>query len=66
VPAEIPGLPVCEQRTRDARFESKSPFGRNMLVARVDTRRRFDRVARRDPDAFEAFCDCYGARVKVD
>jgi len=36
-----------------------------MLVARVDTRRLLDRVARSGPDAFGAFCDCYGARVKV-
>jgi hypothetical protein len=41
-----------------------STFGRNMLVARVDTRRLLDRVARSGPDAFEAFCDCYDARVK--
>src|SRR5262249_15057014 len=41
-------------------------FGRSVLVARideVDARRLLDRVARGDPEAFEAFYDCYGARV---
>src|SRR5262249_9267228 len=41
-------------------------FGRSLLVARideVDARRLLDRVARGDREAFEAFYDCYGARV---
>jgi len=41
-------------------------FGRSVLVARideVDARRLLDRVARGDREAFEAFYDCYGARV---
>jgi RNA polymerase sigma-70 factor (ECF subfamily) len=43
--------------------EPTPAFDPNVLVARADAGRLLDRIAGGDRDAFQAFYDCYGARV---
>ena len=43
--------------------EPKPAFAPNVVEARAEARRLLDRIARGDRDAFQAFYDCYGARV---